>query len=344
MRVEDFFKHTWSAFRAACKCKIFLSQLYKLLLEITPTVKYIDESINLKLATEVGQIAWPKFNKYGYIIRGKKYTYCGGINKITTPNMLSELGFDVEFLREVDSENGLQMNLDASILHPLDSIAFEKAQRIDSNDVPDLDVHGVFITGQTILKMHHIVTDRFCVNKQNNSQIKNNRKDLEHYVEHDKTRYLELCFGCGGGKHGTLKQCTKVCAIWDGFQYKEPGSNGVSWLGITRGPNPAFYHYQPEDINGNVVNSRFRINLNGLSLKAYHRQCAVAYYLATHVLPNVFQPLFIPAIWTDCFKFYAKLSEDDKNALELIVYWTDKDIGSLSGTNVCGAKNCGVKK
>ena len=335
----NFFNNTWKFFCDKNKKSEILAEFYRLLLEIIPLVKYKTNSKILKLSTEVGDIAWPRYNKYGYEIRGKKLSYSGGISLITSPCELEKIGIDVAFLKFTD-----HINYNVSILHPLDLLNLEKTQRTSQTVIPHFDVHGVFIHGQSLVKVMHLLTKLWVTNKLNNTEIMSSQTtNFNFYVSEDKTRYVELIFGTGGHNHGNLKQLTRLCGILNGFSLSNNGrSKTISWNGIIDIPSPIIY--QKFDQNGNKVPATYSINLNMLSQHSYHKLCSVAYYISVNIFPNICQQIYVPNFWKTCFTHFSPLSITDKHAIFTIANYTNCLKDRLTSKKICGGQFCAIKE
>ena len=349
--METIFENTWKKYSTSIKSKILLAKMKVLLTEILSLLQYNSEvSVFLKPSSQIGKKAWPQFNKYGYEIDNKKFSYSGGLFMMTCPAELTKLNqkelltIDMDFLRQLDGKDGeLKVNFDASLIHPLDELNLEKSQRIGSN-VPDFDVHGVLNRNRIIVKMQYMLHFKWVENKTNNST---NIKDYGKYLE-DYTRYVELSFGVGGHKHGKLKHCTRLCGLINGCQYKIDSSGqrtftrSYVWNGIMGCPSAGLYKCIAKDKNGHDINGRYRINLNALSLSGYFRLCSLSYELATNLFPMAYQKCFIPVLWKACNEKLSVLSRSDIEAIYLIANWTNQSDCILSGFQVCNGDNCGV--
>lgn len=351
--MENTFENTWKKYSTSIKSKLLLENMELLLIEILPLLKY-DSNLSrfIKPSSEIGKTAWPQFNNYGYEIDNKLYSYSGGLSMMTCPSQLTKLiqkgllTINIDFLQKLNGKNGeLNVNFNASLLHPLDELNLEKSQRVGSN-VPEFDVHGVYNRNRNIVKMHFLLYYRWVENKTLNST---NFKDYNKYLE-DHTRYVELSFGVGGRKHGVLKHCTRICGLINGCQYeiapsgRKTSTRSYVWNGIMGCPSAGVYNYIAEDTNGDKINGRYRMNLNSLSLSAYYRLCSMSYELAKNVFPMAYQTFFIPVMWQACYENLAILSPSDIKAIHFIANWTNQSDCQLIGFQVCNGENCGVKK
>lgn len=351
--MEEIFPHTVATCEVAFRDQDLRQKMKHLLFQLVSEVVYTDESYYLKLASSLKSNAgWSRYNKLAYDLNpasscvNSELGYVSGIYQITCATTLSNLsGFDVDFLFEKRMSNRIKGK--CSIIHPSDLTSLSKKQRVAEPMVPDLDIHGIFDAGQSLLPICYLLT-----------------KDWSQDVSNKPCTELNLSLGFGGQQryknHGILRHVSNLCAFVNGFtlemNYRSHEVVPLNvlvwhqagllypklvtrWHGLVKGSDPMLKTFTAYDFSGKVLNGRYQIQRSMLNHASYLKVCSAGYYLSKTVFPNTYQDMFIPWEWsTKC----NSLNVDDKNALKSLGTWYYQS-SSLMAYRDCGGTNCGVK-